>query len=158
FENLLDNPIIYRPWLTTLARLKPGIHSLQATAVLEALWLEALPQGMKAGNFQVPRLVFSSASTGISNLRRQFSQPLFVLMAVVGIVLLIACANIANLLLARAAARRSEFAMRIALGAGRWRMIRQLLAEGIVLGIFGGLCGILLARWAMRLLVVYMSA
>jgi predicted permease len=158
FENLLDNPIIYRMWLTTIGRLKPGIHPLQATAALDTRWRQGLPQGIQPGSSGFPKLVLNPASTGITSLRRQFSQPLFVLMAVVGIVLLIACANIANLLLARAAARCSEFAMRLALGAGRWRLIRQLLAEGIVLGSLGGVCGILLARWAMRLLVAYLSS
>jgi predicted permease len=158
FENLLVNPIIHREWLTTLARLKPGIHVLQATDALDARWRQALPPEIRSGRNAPPKLALNPASTGISSLRRQFSQPLFVLMAVVGIVLLIACANIANLLLARAAARRSEFAMRLALGAGRWRLTRQLLAESIVLGGLGGICGILLARWAMRILVVYMSS
>jgi len=158
FENLLVDPIIYRTWLTTLARLKSGVHPTQGAAALDALRSRTLPQGFRPAAGGVPKLSLNPASTGISTLRRQFSQPLLVLMAIVGIVLLIACANIANLLLARAAARRSEFAMRIALGAGGWRLTRQLLAESIVLGSLGGLCGILLAGWAMRLLVVYMSS
>jgi predicted permease len=158
FENLLDNPIIYRTWLTTLARLKPGIGVPQATGALETLRRQALPGGPKSAGNNFPSLVLKPASTGLSSLRKQFSQPLFVLMAVVGVVLLIACANTANLLLARAAARRAEFAMRLALGAGRWRLTRQLLVESIVLAALGGLCGILLAHWAMRLLVVYMSS
>jgi predicted permease len=158
FENLLDNPIIYRTWLTTLVRLKPGIGVPQATGALQTLWRQGLPQGGKVAGYTFPALVLNPASTGLSSLRQQFSQPLFVLMAVVGVVLLIACANTANLLLARAAARRPEFAMRLALGAGRWRLTRQLLVESVVLAGLGGLCGILLARWAMRLLVIYMSS
>jgi predicted permease len=156
FENLLVNPIITRQWLVMVARLKAGVHPLQAAAVLDARWRQEPQPG--ARSIDAEKLILNPASTGISGLRRQFSEPLFVLMAVVGIVLLIACANIANLLLARAAARRSEFAMRLALGAGRWRLMRQLLVEGVVLGGLGGICGALMANWAIRLLVVYMSS
>jgi predicted permease len=155
FENLLDKPIIFRTWLTALARVKPGLQQPAAEGALRTLWLQTLPDRMPPGENPF-RL--NPAATGLSSLRRQFSQPLFVLMAVVGLVLLVACANTASLLLARASARRPEFAMRLALGAGRWRVIRQLLVESATLAALGGLCGILLARWATHLLVVFMSS
>jgi predicted permease len=99
----------------------------------------------------------SSAATGFSNIRDEFSRPLMILMAGVGILLLIACANTSNLLLARAAARHPEFRTRLALGASRWRLTRQVLVESIVLAGLGGLVGIGLAHWATRLLVLFIS-
>ncbi|HTH00377.1 MAG TPA: ABC transporter permease [Vicinamibacterales bacterium] len=159
-ENLLDQPIIYRTWLQVVGRLAAGATPAQAVSQLEPIYNQEVPTANKFGGPPLPpeRLRVEPAATGISDLRRQFSQPLFILMGLVGMVLLIACANTANLLLARAAARRGEFGVRLALGAGRRRLIRQLLVESVILALAGGFCGILLAVMATRLLVAYMSA
>src|SRR5262249_23273172 len=141
-ENLLQNPMIYSTWLHALGRLTPGVGPPQATAELEVLFLEEVPKGGgKLSALANERLRLQPAATGLSDRGRKFSQPLFILMALVGMVLLIACANTANLMLARAAARQPEFAMRLAVGAGRSRLIRQLLVESLALAVLGGLCG-----------------
>ena len=159
--NLLERPNVYSTWLRVLGRLKPGVSAGQAAARLDALGsvpeTDWRPRNKFTGEVEDVRLVVSSAATGLSELRRQFSQPLFILLGVTGILLLIACANVGNLVLARAATRRPEFALRLALGAGRSRLMRQVLVEGFVLAGLAGLAGIALAIWATRALVTYAS-
>jgi putative ABC transport system permease protein len=159
--NLLERPNLYSTWLRILGRLKPGVSSAQAAARLDALasapQTDWRPRNKFTGEAEDVRLVLASAATGLSELRRQFSQPLFILLGVSGIVLLIACANVGNLVLARSATRRHEFALRLALGAGRSRLMRQVLVEGFVLTGGAGLAGVALAWWATRALVAFAS-
>ena len=126
-ENLLaDRPALYHTWLRVFGRLKPGVTAGQAAAALHPLFQQEIPEGRKFESLRREKVGLHSAATGLSDLREPFAEPLFILMGVVATVLLIACANIANLLLARAAARQPEFAMRLALGAGRRRLMGQV--------------------------------
>jgi predicted permease len=151
-------------WLRVLARPQPGVSHTQVKARLAVIWRplgeSVIPARMPGARRRVQQstLDVTSGGTGYSDLRRQFRRPLLVLMAVVGLLLTIACANVANLLLARAAARQREIAVRLAIGASRARIIRQLLTESLLLSLFGGALGILLAWAGSRVLVDLLSS
>jgi predicted permease len=145
-------------WLNIFARLKPGLTASQAQAATDvtyhAILEEELPKtGLRddkdRAQFLNHRAQLKPAAQGINGLGDQFGKPLQVLMAMVGLVLLIACANVANLMLARAAGRQREIAIRLALGAGRARLLRQLLAEGLLVATAGAALGLLVAHWSM---------
>jgi putative ABC transport system permease protein len=152
-------------WLRVLARLQPGVTEAQAAARLSADWPRIAdasidPQWPAFRKESVTGAVmrFEPGATGWTYLREIYVKPLSVLMTVVSLVLLIACANVASLLLARASARRKEIAVRMAIGAGRGRLVRQLLVESLALSLLGAACGIWIASSGANLLVNMISA
>ncbi len=157
-ESFLEEQQAY--WLTLIGRLKPGVSMAQAqssvTHQVRQFWTEFAGSQITDDRrlaIQNSHVELVDGSGGISGLRRLYSTPLRMLMVIVGIVLLIACANVGSLLLSRAAARKAEISLRMALGATRWRIVRQLLTESLLLAIIGGVSGVLLAQWGVTVLV-----
>jgi putative ABC transport system permease protein len=152
-------------WLTIMARLRPGVSREQASAEAEVLYHQANAeetQDLPADHplvkmFRGMHITLAPGDKGSGDLRDQFGKPLLILMLIVGLVLLIACTNVASLLLTRTTARHKEMAVRLALGAGRARLLRQVLTESMVLSITGGLLGMLFAYWAAEVLVGFLN-
>lgn len=145
-------------WLTPMARLKPGLTRLEAQDKMQRTLREMRIEenGRQAG--EAPNLQVEDGSQGLNSMRKSFGRPVLVLMGVVGVVLLIACANLANLLLARAQTRAKEIAVRMSIGASRARLVRQLLMESLVLAAGGGISGIALSFWVTSTLVAFLNS
>ena len=152
-------------WLSVIGRLKDGVTIEQARAQLQSFWPELLlatasteTPGPRRQRFLSMGLEVTSAAKGLtSGLRSQFARPLYVLAGIVGLILLVTCVNLANLMLARAAARSHEMSVRVAIGASRWSLTRQVLSESLSLSLAGALLGLAFAFWGSRLLVALMT-
>src|SRR5262245_35676645 len=147
-------------WLHIMGRLRPGLTRAQAEPAFQTIWRQTLEKVTSREETPARRARFRSratalmpGATGYSSVRNQFREPLWLLFALVGLLLLVSCAAVANLLLARSAARRRELAVRLAIGASRGRLVRQLLVEGMLLATGGAIAGLGLAIWSADLLV-----
>ena len=158
-------PLRYAWWLAAMGRLKPGWTIQRANtdlhAISPAVMQATLPESYRpdvAKSYLANKLTAAPGGTGVSLLRQQYERPLWLLLATAGLVLLIACANLANLLLARAAAREQEIAVRLAIGASRGRIVCQLLAESLLIATAGAALGAALAMLLSRGLIAYISS
>ena len=156
--SLLDRPNV--GWLRVMGRLRPDMTRDQAAAALGVSLARMKADPGDPGKFTrgIATIRVSDGSQGLEGFRERFALPLRILSGVVGVVLLIACANVSCLLLARATARRREVAIRLAIGAGRRRLVRQFLTESALLAGVGGAVGLLLAWWGSRVLLVLASS
>jgi putative ABC transport system permease protein len=157
-------------WVNAFGRLKPGITAAQAKASLQPYMHDMIEMEVQQAafahaskydrdEFRKMTIDVLPGSQGRSYVRRELSTPLWVLMAITGVVLIVACSNLANLLLAKAAGRQKEIAVRLAVGASRWRIVSQLLVESLCLFALGGIAGLVFAFWADRaLMAIYLPA
>jgi predicted permease len=164
--NRLQNP--RHSWITLMARRKPEVTLAQAQASLDILYHQVLEEELQEQGSSVnahdkaqrlsSRIQLEPGNQGFAHLRGEMERPLLLMFGVTGIVLLVACANLANLLLARNAKRKQEIAVRLAIGAGRGRLIRQWLTESLLLSILGGSAGVVVAYWAKTALIGFLPA
>ena len=145
-------------WLQIMVRLKPGQRLVQANAALRTVQPQIFESLTRSNPSRLSEpLTLAPAGAGNSSLRGRFETPLFVMVVAVGLVLLVACANIASLLLARALARRRELSVRLALGSSRWRIARLLFIESLIVAVSGAAFGLMFAKWSSALLVQQLS-
>jgi predicted permease len=164
--NRLQNP--RHRWMTVMARRKPEVTVAQAQASLDILYQQVLAAELSELGSSVnahdreralaSRIQLEPGNQGFAHLRGEMERPLLLMFCVTGIVLLVACANLANLLLARNAKRKQEISVRLAIGASRGRLIRQWLTESLLLSVLGGCAGILVAYWVKTALVGFLPA
>jgi len=156
-ENMFREGTYY--WIELMGRLKTGVTLTQAQAQLAGPFHGFVESTATKDRERadLPSLWLQEGGSGVDSLRREYSKPLWILMAMVGLILAVACFNIANLLLAKAASRRREIALRLSLGAGRFRIIRQLLTESVVLALLSGMAGIGVAAVCIRFLLLLLT-
>ena len=147
-------------WTQIMGRLRPGVTLAQAQAQLAPVfrrWVATTAANDREKN-NLPELVVKEGAGGLDSLRRKYSKPLYVLLTMVGLILALACANVANLLLTRAVSRRREIALRLSIGASRARVVRQLLTESVLLASIAGAFGVVLAIWGIRFLTLLFAS
>jgi predicted permease len=159
--NLPPAPLYLDPdfdWIDIMARLRPGVTAAQAQVALTTQYGEwQRSVAGKRNRAEIANLILRDGRSGLDSLRRNYSKPLYILLGLVSLILVIACANIANLLLARATARKREMAVRLSIGAGRSRVVRQLLTESVLLAGLSGVLGLAFAYWGIRFLTLLLS-
>jgi predicted permease len=146
-------------WIEVMGRLRSGVSLEQAQSIMApafANWVASTAE-TDPERANLPSLFLKPGGAGLESLRRKYSQPLYALMTLVGLILAITCANVAKLLLARAASRRREIALRLSIGAGSFRVVRQLLTESLLLSFLGGVLGVSFAIWGIRFLTLLLG-